>query len=440
MNGLGVAFLAIAGALILTLPRPLASLPLLASALYMTGAQVLEVGPANFTVPRLLVALGFVRVLVRGEHLVDGLHTVDRVILLWAAVLLGMSAFHTSDAWLYRSGLVWTEVGCYFLFRIFMTDIGDVRTVSRFVCIAIAPVALLLLLEKASGHNPFAVLGGFNATALVRDGHVRATGPFAHPIFAGIVGALGIGLGFALRKRHALASLTGILAGSAMIYAANSSGPILMVVFIVLARWLWLLRDHMRTVRRASVLGLLALSVAMNDPFYFLMSRIDISGGSQGYFRAQLIRSSIEHLGEWWAVGTDYTRHWMATGIYANARHTDITNHYLAMGVLGGLPLMVIFVALLALSFRDIGRALEQRTSGPVEDRLLIWSIGTLLFGFVMVFLSISMFDQVVIFYYLTLAAVQAAVRKTLPARAPISGGVPTRSRTAALPLRTPAR
>ena len=85
-----------------------------------------------------------------------------------------MSAFHTSDAWLYRSGIVWTEVGCYFLFRIFMTDLDDVGTVSRFVCIAIAPVALLLLLEKASGHNPFAVLGGFNATALVRDGHILA--------------------------------------------------------------------------------------------------------------------------------------------------------------------------------------------------------------------------------------------------------------------------
>ena len=153
-----------------------------------------------------------------------------------------------------------------------------------------------------------------------------------------------------------------------------------------------------------------------------------------------MIRSSIEHLGEWWVVGTDYTRHWMATGMYANERHTDITNHYLAMGVLGGLPLMVLFVALLALSFRDIGRVLKQRTSGPVEDRRLIWSIGAVLFGFVMSFCSISMFDQVVIFYYLTLAAVQAAVRKTLPARAPVSGGVPTRSRAAALPLRAPAR
>ena len=94
MNGLGVAFLAIAGTLILALPRRLAALPLIASALYMTGGQVLEIGSANFTVPRLLVTLGFVRVLFRGEHLLDGLHTVDKVILLWAAVLLGMSTFH----------------------------------------------------------------------------------------------------------------------------------------------------------------------------------------------------------------------------------------------------------------------------------------------------------------------------------------------------------
>ncbi len=64
------------------------------------------------------------------------------------------------------------------------------------------------------------------------------------------------------------------------------------------------------------------------------MARIDIIGGSQGYYRAQLIRSSLEHLSEWWATGTDYTRHWMSSGIYANNRHTDITNHFLAMGVM----------------------------------------------------------------------------------------------------------
>ena len=53
----------------------------------------------------------------------------------------------------------------------------------------------------------------------------------------------------------------------------------------------------------------------MEDPIYFLMARIDISGGSQGYFRAQLIRSLIDHLSEWWLAGKDYTRHWMASGI-----------------------------------------------------------------------------------------------------------------------------
>ena len=41
----------------------------------------------------------------------------------------------------------------------------------------------------------------------------------------------------------------------------------------------------------------------------------------------------------------------MPTGIFANERHTDITNHVLAMGVAGGLPLMLIFLFVLAVDF-----------------------------------------------------------------------------------------
>jgi hypothetical protein len=146
----------------------------------------------------------------------------------------------------------------------------------------------------------------------------------------------------------------------------------------------------------------------MEDPVYFLMARIDITGGSTGWHRAQLVRASIEHLDEWWAVGTDYTRHWMPSGIHANEIHADITNHFLGMGVLGGLPLLILFVLMLSAAFRAVGRALrENEGRSPARD-FLIWTLGAMLFGEVMSFWAISFYDQSVSFFYLVLAALGA--------------------------------
>lgn len=409
MNGFGVAFLATASVLMLALPRRLAILPLLLGALYMTEGQVLQIGPASFTIPRLLVLVGFLRVLARGEGIAGGLGTVDKLILLWATVLIGTSAFHTSDAWVYRSGIVWTELGCYFLFRIFMQELDEVHATFRLACLVMVPLAALMLLEKVTGQNAFSILGGVVSDSLVREGRVRASGPFAHPILAGTVGAACLAMAFAIRSTARWAWRAGLVAGAGIVVAATSSGPILMVAFTVLGIAGWVMRRYMRALRWSIVAGILALAAIMKDPVYFLMARVDISGGSQGYYRSQLIRSSIEHLSEWWIAGTDYTRHWMPTGIYANDRHADITNHFLAMGVMGGLPLMIVFVCILACSFRDVGRVLIWYQDAPMQDRFFVWVLGALLFGFFMNFWAITLFDQSVIFFYLSLAAIQGA-------------------------------
>ncbi len=111
MNDLGLAFCVLASLLQIALPRRWAPLPLLLSVLYMTRAQAWEVAGAHLTVLHLVVAAGLLRVWIRGEGLADGLRGVDRAMLLWAALLLGTSAFHAYDGWLFRSGLLWIELG-----------------------------------------------------------------------------------------------------------------------------------------------------------------------------------------------------------------------------------------------------------------------------------------------------------------------------------------
>jgi hypothetical protein len=413
VNPIGLVFTLVASGLLLTLPRRLAAIPLLMGALYMTRGQEFDIG-VHFTVIRILVVAGIMRVISKGEWIADNINRVDLFLIFWAIWLIASSAFHTPDAWIFRAGMVWSDLGCYFLFRIFVQDGEDVQFIFKFLCVALIPIAMLMLLEKAIGKNFFAILGGVDETPVFRNGHFRASGPFVHPILAGGVGATCFPMALYLWKSHRKHAVAGLFASGSIIFASTSSGPIMMLLFILFGMTIWKVRDYLHIIRWLFLTGVIALDAVMKDPVYFLMARIDITGGSTGYHRAALIRSSIDHLNEWWLSGTDYTRHWMATGIFANANHTDITNHLLGMGVMGGLPLMFLFTMVLVAAFRTVGRALNENESAPMEQRFLIWMLGAIVFGHLWNFFSISLFDQSVVFFYFILACI-GAVQVTKP-------------------------
>lgn len=407
MNAGSGVFLVIGAVLLAVLPRRFAVIPVLLAAAYTTRFPFLELGPANLSVLRILVVVGIVRVLVRGERIANGVNAVDRLLLAWAMLLIGVSLFHTTDAWTFRIGMVLGEVGVYLLFRVFVQDAEDVRRVFKVLCVALVPLAVLMLLEKYTAHNFFGVMGQ-TTFVHIRDGHVRAYGPFGHSILAGTVGATCLPMALCLWRAHRASALIGLCAAAGIVFASTSSGPIMMAVFTCVGLLIWKVRNRLGLIRWGTVAAIIGLQIVMKDPVYFLMARIDITGGSTGWHRAQLIRSSIAHLDEWWAVGTDYTRHWMPTGIHANATDTDITNHFLAMGVMGGLPLLILFVLMLWAAFRAVGRALRENEGQSPERGFLIWTLGAMLFGQVINFSSISLFDQSVSFFYLVLATIGA--------------------------------
>jgi hypothetical protein len=163
-----------------------------------------------------------------------------------------------------------------------------------------------------------------------------------------------------------------------------------------------------------AVLGLITLAVAMKAPVYYLIARIDLTGGSTGWHRAALIESAIRHIDEWWWAGTDYTRHWMPTGVSWSPEHTDITNEYLNMGVIGGLPLMTLFIATLAVAFIFVGRLQQGSNDVPGETRFMVWGFGAALFAHTVSFISVSYFDQSILFVYMTLAAIGSAYSGTV--------------------------
>jgi len=162
----------------------------------------------------------------------------------------------------------------------------------------------------------------------------------------------------------------------------------------------------MRLIRWLAVLGYIALDLIMKAPAYYIIARIDLTGSSTSWHRAALIDSAIQHLSEWWFAGTDYTRDWMPYGVNWSADQSDITNHYLRMGVDGGLPLMLLFIAVLAMGFSFVGRTLRMTPELPPLSQFMIWALGASLFTHSVTFISVSYFDQSVVFIYLTLAVI----------------------------------
>jgi hypothetical protein len=224
---------------------------------------------------------------------------------------------------------------------------------------------------------------------------------------AGSVGAVCFPLAFYMWQQKRMLALVGMAATCAIVYASGSSGPIMTVLAVCFAMALWMIQNHLRLIRWLAVLMVIILAMIMNDPVYYILARINITGGSTGWHRAALIDGAIKHFDNWWLVGTDYTRDWMPTGIEANANNTDITNHFLLMGVWGGMPLMLLFIWVLTVAFRMVGRELKMQAQAPVGRRFLIWILGSILFADVVTFMSISYFDQQTsIFLYLLLAAI----------------------------------
>jgi hypothetical protein len=147
---------------------------------------------------------------------------------------------------------------------------------------------------------------------------------------------------------------------------------------------------------------MLLLQVVMNAPIWFVFARFSFFSGSTGWHRANLIDQTISHFFDWWLVGARETYSW---GVWGG----DITNQFILEGVRGGLITMILFIAIVVLCFSRVGHLLRESRFESKRSRLFLWAIGATLFSHVISFMNVSYFDQNVVNWFLTLAAVAAA-------------------------------
>ena len=406
-------------------PRKWALAPFLAGCCFTTTGQGLELGPIHLPVFRLLMLVGIVRAVLKGEKVIGHINIVDKLMITWAVWYLIASFFH--DAQLdagptYVSGIIYNQLGFYFLVRIWCSDLDDTADLIRIIALLLVPIALEMLNEKVTARNLFGFFGGVPESVLVREGKLRAQGPFMHPILAGTVGATCIPLLVGIYQKYRITSMIGIAAALIMVVACASSGPVMSLMAGILALVMWKFKHLTRAMRMCAVVTYFLLMLVMERPPYYLISKIDISGGSTGWHRSFLIEQTINHFSEWWFWGTDYTRHWMPNqGLASSPTHTDITNYYIGFAIGGGFLALLLFILILAKSFSWVGKLQEVIGETRPDNAFMIWCFGSALFSHAVTGISVSYFDQSVVFLWLNVSVISSMYS------AVALGGVPER-------------
>ena len=411
MNPIALIFFLICAVALLLVPRKWASAVLLVGCTYMTLGQGIQLLSISLPIYRMMLLVGLLRVITKGEYLVGGLNTIDKIMLVWGGWVVFAGFFHDQERYsvIYSCGSVFNLTLIYFLLRIWCTDLGEVRDVIRIVAVILVPLAAEMVLERITGKNLFSIFGGVSENVQFRSGKFRAQGPFLHAILAGTVGATCIPLFVGILARDRFFAIIGIVAGLVMTVASASSGPIMSLIFGIGALLLWHFRSHMKEIRIGVIVGYLVLMVVMKQPPYYLMGRIDISGGSTGWHRANLIEMTFKHLSEWWLFGTDITRHWMpAQGIAMDPLHTDVTNYFIGIGILGGLPAMLLILGMMGVAFKWVGRILTLWSEKSPEEAFMIWCFGACLFSHVVTGVSVAYFDQSIVYFWLVVAVISS--------------------------------
>jgi len=415
MSALGIAILAPLLWMVAFATRRGALLALFAGLLYLTMGQTVNVFGIDLYATRLLMLATFLRVIVRGEFGSSQLNGLDKTLLLvfgYRAVVFVVNS----------NGSPMTEIGyfadtflAYFAFRGLIRETEDLKFLLTCAPLLLLPYAALSAVERWTGSNVFASLGGVPGRILERGGIPRAAGSFTHPSIFGTLGAilLPLYIAFAFDVRNRVAVLIGMASCAIIVFVSNSGGPATAAAMAILGWFAWGLRMQMRLVRWLLVSALVFLAGVMKAPIWSLPAKISALLGGDGWHRSYLMQVTFEHLGDWWFAGMSVleTRDWFPYVVVTGG--ADIINYYLEFGIAAGLPAMILFIFFLATLFGRLGAAMQvvrSRGSGDLDDERILWGLGVAVFVHVVNWFAIVYFDKMHLILCMQFAAISSLV------------------------------
>lgn len=382
----------------LLVPRKYFLVPfVLASCFVPTDQRIIMMG-LDFTVIRMLVVVGVLRVFLYGEYRPLTVNPVDRLMLAWAlcGALVYSIQHGSAEAVINRAGYVFTAVGLYWLFRQNIQSWEGIK--HAFALFAVGAIVSLpfVLIEWSTGSNPFVFLG--KVITAVREENLRCQAAFPHSIMMGLFWTLlaPVFLALARIEKQKVLYTCAFAASVIIVIASASSTPILvlLVAVIVFGAFPW--RRYTGAVAW-SLVGIAAgLHVVMNAPVWHLLARVNVIGGSTGWHRYNLIDKAVTNFDEWMVMGCRNTDHW-GFGL------GDVTNQYILEGVSGGAVTLVLFLLMIYVVLRTLLRT--SLSCEGVRGRVLIWALFAMMVAHCIGFIGVSYFGQIMVVWYLTLAA-----------------------------------
>ncbi|MCX7102660.1 MAG: hypothetical protein NTX38_14550 [Methylobacter sp.] len=431
MNAIGVSILMILMAVVFCGPRRWALVGMMAGVLYLTNAQLINLFGLNLFAIRFLELAGFTRILIRKEFSFSKLNGIDRVVLLLY--------IYSTLVFLLRSkvdlgshiAMMMDAIFCYFTFRALIISTEDLKWFLGVFAVILFPYVALVTVDMLTHHNPFTLIGG--RTFVERQGRLRCMGTFANPSLLG--GALGasfvplyIGLFFA-GNHHRVSAVAGIVLCLGIVFLSNSGGPLSAAALGIVGWVCWFVKARMSLIRRLLVCILFIIGLFMKAPIWYLVAKVSSISGGDGYHRSYLMDIAFQNFSLWWLTGMDLmlTKDWFPYQVEVTG-YADITNQYLEFGLGSGLLSMVLFILLLVLAFKVIGKALEAVRSPkkPVDAEYLLWGLGCSLTVHISTWFGITYtFDQSNIIWFMHLAAISSISESCIETKIQITQDIP---------------
>ena len=315
LNPLVLVAMILALILILILPRKYIVGPLIFIVFLAPLGQQLYIAGVHLFVMRIVVLVAFIRAMASRRpdepRFAGGWNGVDTAFTIYvvtegiAVVLL----FQDTGSLINQFGYLWDFLLAYFLIRIVLRDEADMRFALKCLAVVTVPLAIGMIIEQRNMTNIFGMLGGVPLVPELREEKIRSQGAFEHSLMAGVFAATLFPAMLMLwgRGKGRVWCVIGVLGATVMMWTTNSSTPLLAYVAAIFALLCWWIRKYMKKVRYGIVFALIGLQLVMKAPVWFLIERVDVTGSSSGYHRAELVDQFITHFWDWWLLGVKDT-------------------------------------------------------------------------------------------------------------------------------------
>lgn len=390
---------------LLMAPRRYFLFPFIMAACFVPMNQRLIIIDLDWTLLRILVLVGFLRLIVKRETRDIKWNSFDKLILAW--VLVGSFVYMVQQAnfsaVINRSGVMFDALGMYWLFRHAIQTWEDVFQAIKIVSIFAIITAPLIAMEKFHNSSFFSIFGP--AGGMFQRGRFRAAGPFPHAIMMGCFWASLLPLLYARIKANKdnLLYLVAIGAALSNVYFSASSTPIMTVAAVILFWNIFNYRRHGKILFSGTCVALLTLHLIMKAPVWHLIARANVFGGSTGWHRYFLFDNFITHIQEWFIFGTKSTSHW-------GFGQSDLTNQFVLEGIRGGIVTFLIFSSIVFCAVRIPGK-LSLNSNSP-EVKWMSWGICVAMLSHFVTFWGVSYFGQINMLLYFMFAIVGFCLEK----------------------------